>query len=494
MLTPDQVTTLRDRTLALLAQIGLRVESDELVEIMLGQGCTSHPQTGRVLIPGGLVDELVAKLAPHQWLDDDDQALHPVCGIDWAHWLMWTGQKASLRERMKTEFLMSAFDCGPTRYYDYASGQDFPVDTDIFIAMKKLAQATPEIGYISTWYRQDVPKQTERIESLVLALEYTDKVDGIEAIDPPVIEYLVRIGEIMSGVERDARYLAGSECITSPLILDHRSAEDMLARKAAGVRKYHMCSMPTIGVSSPVTVAASIVLGAAEILGGLVAAFCLDPEGDLTGRMISTVLDMKYATAASIGPATVLTNLGVKEVFDQCWGGHCWVEVFFSPTVKQPGLQAVYENFYGGTAAARVLGKANIPYPGMGTLDNGGLGSPAQFILDMEIRKAQFALKDEIEVSDETLAFDLLCEHVTDEKEFLTSDHTLAHYRELWRSDLFPSDTAGAAGVLSEKRILDLCEERWRANVAAWEAPDLPDDKRRELAKLVARARKELLA
>jgi trimethylamine--corrinoid protein Co-methyltransferase len=493
MLTPDQVATLRDRTLTLLAQVGLRVESDELTQIMLDRGCTQHAQTGRVLIPAGLVNDLVAQLTPHQWLDDDDQSLHPACGIDWTHWLMWTGQKDAVRERMKTEFLMSAFDCGPTTYYDYRAGCSRPVDTDIFITMKKLAQATPEIGYISTWYRQDVPKQTERIESLVLALEYTDKVDGIEAIDPPVIEYLVRIGEIMSGVERDARYLAGSECLTSPLILDHRSAADMLARKAAGVRKYHMASMPTIGVSSPVTVAASIVLGAAEVLGGLVAAFCLDPEGDVTGRMISTVLDMKYATAASIGPATVMTNLGVKELFDHCWGGHCWVEVFFSPTVKQPGLQAVYENFYGGTAAARLLDDARIPYPGMGTLDNGGLGSPTQLMLDMEIRKGQFALKDGIAVTDETLAFDLLCEHVAQEREFLTSEHTLAHYRELWRSDLFPTDAAGAAGVLSEQRILDLCEEKWRANVAAWEAPELPEDKRRELQKLVAQARKELL-
>lgn len=493
MLTTDQVHILRDRTLELLGKVGMRVESDELVQIMLDRGCTQHPQTGRVLIPAGLVNDLVAALEPHRWIDDDDQSLHPYCGIDWAHWLMWTGQKESVRERMKSQFLMSAFDCGPTTFYDYPSGQSRPVNTDIFVTMKKFAQATPEIGYIATWYRQDCPKETERIESLVLALNYTTKVDGIEAIDPAVVKYLVGIGEIMSGVERDARYLAGSECMTAPLILDHRSAEDMLARKAAGVRKYHMASMPTIGVSTPVTVAAAIVLGAAEVLGGLVAAFCLDPEGDLTGRMISTVLDMKYATAASIGPATVMTNLGVKELFDQCWGGHCWVEVFFSPTVKVPGLQAVYENFYGGSAAARLLGNAHIPYPGMGTLDNGGLGSPTQFILDMEIRKGQFAVKDEIEVSDETLIFAEFCGHVAEEKEFLTTDHTLRHYRELWRSDLFPSDTAGAAGRTSEQRILDLCEEKWRANVEAWEAPDLSEDKRKELEKLVERARKELL-
>ena len=47
--------------------------------------------------------------------DLDDQTLMTWCGPDWAHWLMWTGQKTQVRERMETEFLMSAFDCGPTQ-------------------------------------------------------------------------------------------------------------------------------------------------------------------------------------------------------------------------------------------------------------------------------------------------------------------------------------------------------------------------------------------
>ena len=253
MLTPSQIEILRDRTLKLLGEVGLRIENEQLVQIMLAKGCTQKAATGRVLIPPELVAEMVAVLKPHQAEDADDQALHPYCGIDWTHWLMWTGQKQAMRARMQREFLMSAFDCGPTTYYDYPAATARPVDTELFITMKKFAQATPEIGYISTWYRQDVPKQTERIESLVLALQYTTKVDGIEAIDPPVIKYLVEAGEIMSGQPKDARYLAGSECLTAPLILDHRSADDMLARQAAGVRKYHMASMPTIGVSTPVT-------------------------------------------------------------------------------------------------------------------------------------------------------------------------------------------------------------------------------------------------
>lgn len=493
MLSEAHAEILRQRTEALLGTVGFRVDSDALKELLLARGCRLHPQTGRVRIPAELIRELVSVLKPHQAEDAAYQSLHPYCGIDWTHWLIWTGQLESLRERLEKEFLMSAFDCGPTRYYDDASGQSRPVDTEIFITMKKFAQATPEIGYISTWYRQDAPKPTERLESLVLALQYTDKVDGIEAIDPPVIKYLVEVGEIMTGREKETCYLAGSESLLSPLILDARAAADMLERQAVGVRRYHIASMPTIGVSAPVTLAAAIVQGAAEVLGGMTIAFCLDPEADITGRMIFTVLDMKYATAAAVGPATAWANLAVKELFDRCWGGHLWTEVCFSPTAKQPGLQAVYENFYAASAYQRLLGLPYLPYPGMGTLDNGAMGSPTQFMLDMEIRKSQFALAESLEINDETLPYAELCEHIEQEKEFLTSAHTLRHYRELWRSDIFPADTGGAIASHDERRILQECRERWRENVKAWEPPLLEEDKRRALEQLLARARQELL-
>ena len=74
----------------------------------------------------------------------------------------------------------------PDNILYYSSQNLVSVDTDIFVTAKKFAQATPEIGHISTWYRQDVPQSIERIDSLVLALKHTDKVNGIEAIDPAI--------------------------------------------------------------------------------------------------------------------------------------------------------------------------------------------------------------------------------------------------------------------------------------------------------------------
>ena len=484
---------LKEKTLQMLMDVGMEIENDELSGAMLTRGCKELPN-GRIGVPRELVEEFVLRQKPHQAEDDDDQSLHPYCGIDWTHWIMWTGQKEQMKKRLKEQFLMSAFDCGPTRFHDYATGKDTPVDTDTFIMMKKLAQATPEIGYMSTWYRQDVPEGTERIASLILALRYTDKVDGIEAIKPSVIKYLVEIGEIMSGKPKDGRYLAGSECIISPMVFEQRSADDTVERARVGVKEFHIASMPAIGVNMPVTPAAVVVMSSAELLAGMVAAWCIAPEGDITGRMISTQMDMRTADVTSANPEAIMIDLAVKQLFDECFGGHLWTEVFFSPSASEPGMLAVYQNFYAVGIRALLTGDATAPYPGMGTLHNGAVGSPTQFMLDMEIRKSQWAVRTGFEVNDDTVPYEEIVQRSNDGSDFLRSDHTLDRWRSLWNSDVLPLTVPSTSTDMNkEKGILDKCDEKWRANVEAWEPPAVDEDKMKALEGVLARAEKELL-
>ena len=286
MLSATESEYLRDKIYHLLREEGMKIESKRITTALLESGCTQAP-SGRVRIPEKLIEEMAASQRKTQDEDDKDQELHFQCGIDWAHHIIWNEKQDETRRLLQSRLLMSAFDCGPTTYYDYAQQKIAPVDTEIFTNVMKFAQATPEIGYISTWYRQDVPQEIERISSLVLALQYTDKVDGIEAIDPALIKYLQEISEIITGRPGDASYLAGSECITSPMILERRSAEDIIERTNEKIGRYHVASMPTIGISTPVTTAGAVVITAAEILGGMVACFVMDPESDLSGRAIA---------------------------------------------------------------------------------------------------------------------------------------------------------------------------------------------------------------
>lgn len=491
MLSGTQVETLAEKVHRILADTGVMIENQALAEIMLTKGCTAGNDR-RLKIPHALLDEMVSFQKQTQAEYDSDTQLVPLCGPDWTHHIIWNRQQDNMRARLKREFLMPAFDCGPTTYYDYAKRQPRGVDTEIFDTMMKFAEATPEIGYTSTWYRQDIPPMIERLDSLARGLRLTRKLDGIEAIYPEVVKYLRDASEIITGRPGDSSFLAGSECMTMPLILEHRSAEDILARKAASVHRYHVASMPTLGINTPVTLAGAIVMGAAEILGGMVACWCADPESDLSGRMITLLVDMRNANSTPTGPEACLYNMGVKQLFDEVWGGHCMVEVFFSPVARKPGLQAVFENFLGSYNRALWEGRPDIPYAGMGTLHNGGLGSPTQFMLDLEIRKAEWFDRT-IRVDDDTTDFEEICERIRTRADFLSSDHTLRNFRKLWTSKIFLSDDPDGGDTWdgTEKAILDRCEEMWRANVAKWKAPEWPDEVLRAIDALVLRAKKE---
>lgn len=490
MLTQPEIDIISQEVLQLLANEGVRIESPKLTDIMVKKGCTLSP-SGRVRIPKPLVDELVAFLEPTREKDARDQELHHLCGVDWAHHILWNNREDEVREQLKTRFMMSAFDCGPTTYYDYREQKAKPVDDQIFELMMEFAQATPEIGYTSTWYRQNVPPQIERIDSLVAGIRLTNKLDGIEAIYPEVIKYLVEASEIITGVPGNTSFLAGSECLSPPLIMESRSCEDMLERACRGVHRYHIASMPSTGVSMPVSVAGSIVVGAAELLAGEVAAWCLDPESDISGRMIALVTDLRSATPTSTGPEVAMINLGVRELFEARFGGHVWVEVFLGPCARRPGLQAVFENFFGAANYAKWMGLSDVMYPGMGALHNGGLGSPTQFMLDLDIRKAEWSSR-RFELTDEALNFEEIRDRVEHGGDFLSSPHTLSHFREAWKSPLFlPSNPPKGNWDGTEKWILDKCDQMWRDNLAKYEPPVWPEEKLRALDALVVAAKKE---
>ena len=491
MLSQSQIEQLAEKAYRLLEEVGIVIENDEVEKLCLEKGCKPGPDH-RVKFPRQIIDEMVAFQKKTQEADESDHDLIKTCGPDWAHHLAWTGQQEAFRTEFKKRFLMQAFDCGPTTFYDYPTGSVRPVDTKVFDTMMKFAQATPEIGYTSMWYRQDEPPMIERLASLRRAMDLTDKFAGIEAIYPEVVKYLKEASEILTGDPKSSAYLAGSECMTMPLILEKRSAEDILARKKYGVNRYHVASMPTLGVSTPVTLAGSIVMGAAELLGGMAVCWCVDPESDITGRMITLIADMRNGNSTSFGPYYCQYDCAVRQMFNDLWGGHCMVEVFFSPSCRRPGLQAVFENWYGTSNRQRWDNDPDVPYAGMGTLHNGGLGSPTQFMLDMEIRKAMWSYKHEIPLNDDTLNFDEVFQICEEKGNFLMSDHTLKHCRDLWMSDLFRSDDPSeGAWDGSEKGILDICDQKWRANLENWTKPEWPADKIKAMDELVARARKE---
>jgi len=481
----------------ILADIGLKVESDEIRRALVAAGAAEKPGQ-RIAVPKELIEEIAGRQKAAQADDAAVQELYYTCNIDWTHAILWRHRVDAVKRDLQDRLLVSAFDCGPTKYYDHRRRKTVGVDTAIFIEMKKLAQSIPEVGYVANWYRNDVPPRLERLASLALAFEYTDKSAGVEAIYPEVIKYLKEASDILSGGAGDepGTYIAGSECIIPPLLLDDRSGRDILERKRHGVHKYHIGTMGALAISLPVTIAGAVALSAAELLSGWAAVHAVDPEARFNARAICNGTDMRSGEPTYSGPEVHLINLGVKEMFDEFFGGHCWVDVFFSPSVTNPGLRAVYENFYGSTARTRLSGKSDIPYVGVGTLGNGAVGSPAQLMLDLEIRKSQFALKDGIDTGERELAYDEIASAVLDGKGFLSTGLTRERCRDLWRSNILSARNSGEGqeDAVTEKSILDACDEAWREKIRKdYQYAGLDADRRNALNRLLERARRELL-
>ena len=497
LLDPASKERIRAEIYRILEEIGLKVETEEMRQALTAIGCKEKSGL-RVSIPKRIIDEIAARQKKAQAEDAAIQELYYRCNIDWTHAILWRHQVDEIKRALEEKLLVSAFDCGPTKYYDYRQKKAIAVNTEIFIEMKKLAQATPEVGYVANWYRNDAPPRLERLESLILAFEYTDKSAGVEAIYPEVIKYLKEASDILSGDSGDepGTYLAGSECIIPPLFLDDRSARDILERKKWGIRKYHVATMGALAVSLPVTIAGAVAVSAAELLAGWTAVYAVDPEARFNARAICNSIDMRTGQPTYAGPEIHLVNLGVKEIFDEFFGGHCWVDVFFSPTVANPGLRAVYENFYGSAARARIGGKTDIPYIGVGTLGNGAVGSPTQLMLDIEIRRSQFLLKERIFVDEKELAYDEIADVVLEGKDFLGTALTLERCRDLWHSDILSAKEEISADeiAISEKSILDACDEAWREKIRKnYQYRGLDREKRRALDEVLRKARQELL-
>ena len=85
--------------------------------------------------------------------------------------------------------------------------------------------------------------------------------------------------------------------------------------------------------------------------------------------------------------------------------------------------------------------------------------------------------------------------NLQNEQDFFTSEHTLAHFRDLRTSKIFRTDDpAAGAWAGDEEAILDACDEIWREQIKGHTPPrNLTDDQIKALDALVARAGNELL-
>jgi trimethylamine--corrinoid protein Co-methyltransferase len=236
----------------------------------------------------------------------------------------------------------------------------------------------------------------------------------------------------------------------------------------------------TGGIGGPITPAGSQALCGAAVLVGLVLSQ-LKREGApfIVPGFAGDALDMRTMVSPYCAPETKGLAHEMAHYYDLPMFGEGGCS-----EAKLPDQQAAAEAAL--TLLAASLGGVNLIHD-MGYLESGLSGSLVQLAICNEMVGWIEHFMEPLEVSDETLALDLIDE-IGPDGQYLDAEHTRDHYREHWYPDLFERDVYHNWSSAGAKTLTERAADRVEAIVTEHTPEPLPADVRKRLRTIVARA------
>jgi trimethylamine--corrinoid protein Co-methyltransferase len=242
--------------------------------------------------------------------------------------------------------------------------------------------------------------------------------------------------------------------VVSPLQMDQAQAEGLLICAEYG--QPVTCAPEAIaGTTAPVTLAGLVAQENAAILAHITLAQIFRPGTPVMYGTVSTTANMRYGTVTLGSPETGLITAASAQMAR--YYGLPIRSVGGSTDSKREDLQAGFERM--GTLLPAVLAGVNL-ITCAGTLDSTMLESHALLMLDDEICGAALRLARGIEVTDETLALDLI-KKVGYSGNYITAKETNKLYRkELFIPTMFSREPYETWEKEGSKLAIDHARER----------------------------------
>jgi trimethylamine---corrinoid protein Co-methyltransferase len=408
-LSEKQCRRLHDASLEILERVGVRLYLDEAVQILkkAGAGITE----GNLVRVSPNIVENALKAVPREVVLYNRK-----------------GEPAMPVGEYRC-FYGPGSDC--LNIIDHRSGERRkPVVKDLEEGVA-LCDALPHIDYVmSMVLPSDVDGTIADRYQMEAMLSYATK---------PIIYVTYEMEGCRDAVEMAEEVMGGAEALRSKPIaacyinavsgLRHNkeALEKLLYLAAKNLPSLYIPAS-TAAITSPVTPAGAVALDFAGVLVGLTLSQ-LKQEGApvIIPGMPAGTFDMKTFVTSYCEPERTITQaLGQYLGFPTfAIGGASESKAVDSQAAAEAALSLVVETLAGG----------NIIHD-LGYLESGLTFSLAQLVLCDEIVSWIKAFTTEFEVSDETLALDVIAELGAD-GDFLNTDHTLKHYHERWYPTFF---------------------------------------------------------
>lgn len=447
----------------LLTETGVRIENDELLDMLEAAGCRIEPSSLRCYFSEKLIADTITTFGRNP-----EDSVQIRTG--------WNPQNA-----------LSQIGSYP-HLLDWPSGNRRLASRQDVIDMAKMAHTLDDFADIGrVLVCSDIDPHIEPMWNTLQLAKITDKpIIGGEVMFVEQIEPLVKMGEVLTGKPGDTVLLTSCDFFIAPLILDRRQADLFIAKRKLGM-PVDPGTMPISGLSSPITIAGTVAVAVAELIAGWVLGYLINPDLPAGGIVCSGSLDMRTATACFSSPEALLQDAMTSQLCRHLYGINVSAVTGYSDC-KRPGLEAVFQ---------KMLGLSLVPFGttrfvSAGILSAGQDYSPVQHILDAEINKAMERIWGGFEVTDETIALDLIQEQITSgHANFVETDHTFDHFKsEQWYPKWIDRNVwqGKSTELAAEHEMLERINAYCKSGIEQYQQPEIDQTKITELHKILKAA------
>jgi len=469
LLSPEDVRQIHEATLDIIESVGVTFHSQKALDILEANGATVDRGTTVALIPADLVEQALGTLPATFTLG----ARNPEYDLplDGEH------------------VYISSDGCGVfARDFDGTVRSSRKKDLE---DCARVVQALDNVSATSAVVSaQDCPPETRVLHEFDACVRNSEKHSIVVSIKEDwEARSLIRMAEALAGGTEELKrrpLFTAIICTVSPLHQERYGMDLALTLAEAGI-PVSFYPMPILGATGPITIAGAAVMTNAEMVSGAVLVQLAHPGAKVIHGGGPTAMYMNSGAYASNSPEALLLRSCQGHMADfyrlPAWYGAG------ATTAKEPGIQSAYENTLAMFMA--YANGADVTF-GTGLLDGSRILCLENMVVDDEIIGMVKRILSGIEVSEETLAVELI-KKMGFNGDYLFDGHTRAHVRELWQAKLGETGSYDAWKNAGAKSTTEKAQEKVAEILAAEPAP-FPADLGAEFDAIIAAAAEEAAA
>jgi len=435
LLRSDQVEAVHEASLVILAESGLRVDSDRARKVYAAGG--ARIEGDRVYFTHELVDAAI-QTAPAT-IDIFDRA----------------GQPAFQLGDGETRFGVGVTNLW---YQDPATDELAPFTRSHMERSVRLCQALPSYDVISTLgVLRDLPPQVADLYAVLEMVANSTKPLVLLISDEKLYPQVLKLLDAVRGDLGEKPFAIPYLNPITPLVVNEGTTDKLLDSVERSIPAIYS-NYGMAGMTTPLTCAGALAFLNAELLGGLVLAQLAKPGAPIILGSLPMFFDMK-TMIDFYDPQTILINLACAEMMGHYEIPHAGTSGSgegWGPDLLSAGASWMNQ-------ITSVIGKVGLA-PFVGSTLNSKAYSPAMTVYGDEVIGASRLFARGFAVDEASLGAAEAVEQFAAEGHFLMAPSTLERYKNAYYPSLFPKiglekwveNGSPRADSLVRERALDL--------------------------------------